>query len=160
MNWLARKFDSLVGAVFAGVFGAAASQFDAFVMQYLQRLGGHMDEAQRHYTDVLNAERYRDMAAEAHAVLLSDARGRVDDLTAALRAVGEADILHRPFAFMTHLDADIAARTFETFRPALPVDPAGLIYAGTGIVLGLILYELLKAPFALLMGRRPRRARA
>jgi hypothetical protein len=157
MSWLTRKFDSLGGALFGGVAGAAASQFDAFVLQYLQRLGGHLDEAQRQYTMVLDTERYRDMAGEARAILLADARSRVEELSIAAHSIADADILHRPFAFLAHMDTEIAARTFETFRPVLPVDVAGLVYAGVGVVLGLIVYELLKAPFAVAMRRRTSR---
>ena len=159
MSWLTRKLDSLIGAVFGGVGGAAASQFDAFVLQYLQRLGGHMDEAQRSYKMALDPEHYRDMATEVRAMLLAEARSRVDELDSAFRSIAESDILHRPFAFFANMDTGIAARTFETFRPALPFDLAGLIYAGTGIVLGLIVFELLKATFAVrLRWREARRA--
>jgi hypothetical protein len=152
--WLTRKIDSLVGAVFGGVAGAAASQFDAFVLQYLQRLGGHLDEARRHYSLVMDADRYRDMAVEARAILLADARVRVDELDLAWRAVAESNLMQRPWIFATHVDPEIAARTWETFRPVLPFDATGLIYAACGMVIGLIVYELLKAPFALIFSRR------
>ena len=157
MSWLTRKLDSLIGAVFGGVGGAAASQFDAFVLQYLQRLGGHMDEAQRSYKMALDPEHYRDMATEVRAMLLAEARKRVDELDSAFRSISDSDILHRPFAFLSNMDSGIAARTLETFRPVLPFDLAGLVYAGTGILLGLIVYELLKAPFTVRLRRREAR---
>ncbi len=157
MSWLTRKLDSLIGAVFGGVGGALASQFDAFVLQYLQRLGGHMDEAQRSYKLALDPDHYRDMATEVRAMLLAEARSRADELDSAFRSIAESDILHRPFSFFANMDTGIAARTFETFRPALPFDLTGLIYAGTGIILGLIVYELLKAPFVLRLRRRDAR---
>ena len=154
LSWLARKFDSLIGAVFGGVGGALASQFDAFVLQYLQRLGGHIDEAQRNYTMASDTEHFRDMAVEVREILMAAARARVDELTLALRAIADADILHRPFAFLAHMDREIAARTLESFRPALPVDLAGLVYAASGIVLGLVVYELVKAPLVLAFRRK------
>jgi hypothetical protein len=156
MNWATRKLDSLVGAVFAGVFGAAASQFDIFVQQYLQRLGGHADEAQRAYTAIAEGERYRDFAPASRQVLLDDARTRVEELQSALQALGDSELLMRPFTFVVHLDREIAARTFEQFRPALPLDFAGVVFAVYGVVLGLIVYELIKAPFALALWRRRR----
>jgi hypothetical protein len=159
MSWFSRKLDSLIGAVFGGVGGAMASQFDAFVLQYLQRLGGHLDEAQRHYALVSEAERYREMAAEARAILLSDARLRADELALSFRSIAESDLLHRPWAFAANMDSEIAARTWENFRPVLPFDPAGLIYAGVGIVLGLMVYELIKAPVAIALWRRYRHRR-
>ncbi len=157
LSWLARKFDSLIGAVFGGVGGALASQFDAFVLQYLQRLGGHIDEAERNFKMASDGEQYRDMAVDVREILMAAARARVDELTLALRAIADADLWHRPFAFFAHMDREIAARTLDSFRPALPVDLAGLVYAASGIVLGLVLYELLKAPFSLRLRRRDAR---
>ena len=157
MSWFGRKLDSLIGAVFGGVAGAAASQFDAFVLQYLQRLGGHLDEARRHYSLVVEADRYREMAAEARTVLLADARARVDELDLAWRTVAESGLLQRPWTFAAHIDPEICARTWENFRPVLPFDATGLIYAGVGIVLGLMVYELLKAPVGIALWRRHRR---
>jgi hypothetical protein len=156
MNWFTRKLDSLAGAVFAGVFGASASQFDIFVQQYLQRLGGHADEAQRNLTAIVEGERYRDFAPAARQVLLDDARGRVEELQAALQALSDSELLMRPFTFIAHLDREIVARTFEQFRPALPLDLAGIVFAVYGVVVGLIVYELLKAPIALALWRHRR----
>ena len=157
MGWFARKLDSLIGAVMAGVCGAAASQLDIFIQQYLQRLGGHMDEAQRTYAAMLDGDRYRDFAPAARQVLIEDARARVEEIQLAFHAIAEADLFHRPFAFLAQLDGTIAARTFEQFRPALPLDPAGLVFAGTGLVLGLLVYELIKAPITIALWRRRKR---
>lgn len=157
MSWLSRKTDSLAGAVFAGVFGASASQFDIFVQQYLQRLGGHADEAQRAYAAIAEGERYRDFAPASRQVLLEDARQRVEELQSALQALANSDLFTRPFTFAAHLDREIAQRTFEQFRPALPLDLAGIVFALYGVILGLIVYELIKAPVAIALWRRRRR---
>jgi hypothetical protein len=158
MNWFTHKLDSLAGAVFAGVFGASASQFDIFVQQYLQRLGGHADEAQRNLTAIVEGERYRDFAPASRQVLLDDARARVEELQSALQTLGHSELFTRPFTFFAHVDRDIAARTFEQFRPALPLDLAGIVFALYGVILGLIVYELIKAPVALALWRRRRRS--
>ena len=157
MSWITHKLDSLVGAVFAGVFGASASQFDIFVQQYLQRLGGHADEAQRNLTAIVAGERYRDFAPASRQVLLDDAQARLAELQAAVQALGNSELFTRPFTFFAHVDREIAARTFEQFRPALPLDLAGIVFALYGVILGLIVYELIKAPVALALWRRRRR---
>ena len=154
MSWLTRKIDSLAGAVFAGVFGASASQFDIFVQQYLQRLGGHVDEAQRALTNILEGERYRDFAPASRQVLLDDAQQRVEELQGAVQAIAHSELFTRPFTFFAHVDREIAARTFEQFRPALPLDLAGLVFTAYGVLLGLIVYEMIKAPFAVALWRR------
>jgi hypothetical protein len=157
MNWFGRKLDSLAGAVFAGTFGAALSQFDIFVQQYLQRLGGHADEAARNFATIIESDRYRDFAPASRQILIDDARARVEDLQAAVNALANADLLHRPLAFARHFDHEIAARTLEQFRPALPIDLAGLTFAACGVVLGLIVYELVKAPVGVALWRRRKR---
>lgn len=155
MAWLLRKLDTLTGAVVAGTAGAAASQLQAFIGQYLQRLGGHIDEARRTCDTILHGERYLAMAAPARQLLAQDALVRLDDLQGAHDAIQGAGLLGKPFAFVAHIDLEIARRTAENFTPALPLDLAGLTYAGMGLIAGLILYEIVKAPFAA-MGRRDR----
>ena len=154
MGWLFRKLDLLGGAVIAGGAGAAASQLQAFMVQYLQRLGGHVDEAQRAFDAIGQGERYRQMDAATRELIVGDALARVNELRAARDAILEGDLISRPFAFFRHLDLAIAGRTGESFIPALPFDTAGLVYAATGLLLGLILYELIKGVFALPFRRR------
>ncbi len=154
MGWLFRKLDMLGGAAIAGGAGAAASQLQAFMGQYLQRLGGHVDEAQRAFDAIGLGERYRQMDAATREMIARDALARAVDLRAAHDAILKGDLISHPFAFFRHLDLDIAGRTWEGFTPALPLDTAGLVYAATGLVLGLILYELIKGILALPFRRR------
>lgn len=154
MGWFRRKLDTLGGAVCAAIAGAAASQLDAFVQQYLQRLGGHLDEARRHYESVLAPDRYRGMDPAARHLLIDDAQARFEQIRNAFRSLAEAGMLSRPVVFLADLDMEIAARTLEQFRPALPADLTGLVYAGAGLILGLIVYELIKWPFAIFKRER------
>jgi Protein of unknown function (DUF2937) len=156
MRWFIRKLDSLIGAAFAGTWGAVVSQFQAFVHQYLQRLGGHIDEANRNYQIILDSDRYREMDAVTRDVITGDALARVKELKSVYDAITDADIFTRPYEFLVHVDSVIAERTFESFEPALPVDLESLIYAGVGLVLGFIVFEIIKAPLALLFRGKPR----
>jgi hypothetical protein len=149
MGWLLRKVDMMGGAVIAGGAGAGASQLQAFMVQYLQRLGGHVDEAQRAFNALGQGERYRQMDGPTREMITEDALARANELRAAHDAILQGDLISRPFAFFRHLDLDIAGRTWDGFSPALPFDTAGLAYAATGLLLGLALYELIKAAFAL-----------
>ena len=153
MEWLLRKVDTLTGAFVAGAGGAAASQLQAFILQYLQRLGGHVDEARRAYDAILTGERYQAMAAPARDLIAQDALGRLNDLEGARDAIQEAGLLTKPFAFIAHIDLEVARGTWQSFAPVLPVDLAGLLYAGMGLVAGLVLYEIAKAPLRLLRRR-------
>jgi hypothetical protein len=156
MGWLFRKLDMLGGSVIAGGAGAAASQLQAFMTQYLQRLGGHADEARRAFDAIGQAERYRQMDDPTRALIAEDTLARAEELRAAHDAIQQGDLVSRPLAFFRHLDIAIAERTWDGFTPALPFDTAGLVYAGTGLLVGLVLYELAKAAVALPFRRRRR----
>ena len=115
---------ALFGAGGAAVF----SQAPEFFQQYLQRLGGALDELTRMNLQV--------PAAEA----------RVASLTAARDALQGADALSRPYDFASHLQPDIALGALAAFRPALPLTPEGFVYAVLGLVFGVALVNLMHRP--------------
>ena len=49
MRWLLSLFDRLIGTTIGAIAGVSASQTQAFIHAYLQRLGGHLDEARASY---------------------------------------------------------------------------------------------------------------
>jgi hypothetical protein len=139
------------------VLGAATfSQVPEFMQQYLQRLGGHLDEAGRQL-DQLRAAAARsgltleqltahtaaagDPAVARLGAVLKEATGRVEALAAAEAAIRHASILARPFVFLGHLDPAIARATWSIFKPALPTTVEGLIYALVGVLVFLGTYH-------------------
>jgi hypothetical protein len=74
---------------------------------------------------------------------IAEAQARVLDLESAEAALRAASLWERPFVFLRHVDAEIAARAWTVFKPAVPVTTEGLVYAGAGMVLALISYQLL-----------------
>ncbi len=147
-RWFMRRLDTLLGTGLAVLAGAAASQLFAFIQQYLQRLGGHLDEARRTHEQIVSDDLYAQLGPDALALLVSAADRRVTQLNESHDAIAKAGLVDRPFQFFAHVDTDIAKATLESFQPALPLDAASLIYAASGIVLALIAYELVKLPFA------------
>lgn len=142
----------------AAVLGAAAlSQFPEFFQQYLQRLGGRLDQAAIQRDRIV-------AAANEHALPVSDYLRRLLDnadpvvrseganaaaaladaarLTAAHDALAAASAWERPLAFVHSFDPDLARATGERFVPAVPLSPESLLYAGVGLVLGLMLLAL------------------
>ncbi|HZF47304.1 MAG TPA: DUF2937 family protein [Polyangiaceae bacterium] len=153
------------------VLGAVSfTQVPEFIQQYLQRLGGHLDEARRQvegFTKVaalsqLTAreliERTAQNPDEAVARLSSvmrEAIERVEHLTAAEAAIRDASAWTRPFVFLAHMDPAIAGATWDVYRPAVPTTLEGVVYAGFGIlVLWGLYYGLLRYPVTALLGRR------
>jgi hypothetical protein len=155
------------------VVGAVAfTQLPEFIQQYLQRLGGHLDEARRQvesFTQVAAAskitlaqliERTRQTPDEAVAQLsrtMSDAVARVDHLAAADAAIRNASPWTKPFVFLTNVDGDIARGTWDIYQPAVPTTAEGVVYAGLGILMVWALYAAaIRYPITFVLERRRR----
>jgi hypothetical protein len=156
------------------VIGAVIfSQVPEFMQQYLQRLGGHLDEARRHL------QQFREAAAQSGLTLdrligqttanadpavaklgavMTDASTRVDTLAAAQAAMDNASLWSRPFVFLRHLDPDIARGTWAVFKPAVPTTTEGLVYAMLGMLVLIATYHLgVKLPIVRIRARRAMR---
>lgn len=140
------------------VLGAIGlSQAPEFFQQYLQRLGGHLDEARlllapyemlaknsgvtlQQMIEVNRAQAEPLIAGQGD--IIANLVVRVESLSVAETALREATLWERPFVFIRHVDADIAARAWEVFKPAVPVTAEGFVYAAVGMVLALGIYQL------------------
>lgn len=146
------------------------SQAPEFMQQYLQRLGGHLDEARRQLEQFkkvaaqsgLSLEQFiaqtnanADAAVAKLGGVMSEAGTRVDHLETAQAAILGASPLSRPFTFLQHVDAEIANATWAIYKPAVPTTIEGALYAllGMAVLLGLY-YGLIKAPCAQVLARR------
>lgn len=132
------------------------SQAPEFLQQYLQRLGGHLDEARRQLAQFEQVATQAGMTLErlgAHVSAASDATTanlggvlraslvRVGELQSAHDALAHASLLARPFVFLRQMDPAIARATWREFQPAVPTTLEGLAYALVGIVVLLALYH-------------------
>ncbi|MHA6344114.1 DUF2937 family protein [Roseivivax sp. CAU 1761] len=155
-------------AVAAGLAGAGTlSQFPEFSQQYVQRLGGAVDELGRVVAgldaDAAAAGLDRGTAlaqlatggefgaARAHSLRALVARHAA--LSADLQALTGAGPYGRAVQAARLRDPEIAARTLEAFRPALPLGAEGAVFAGAGFALGWGLLAALGAVLRLLLGR-------
>ncbi|MCT4611512.1 MAG: DUF2937 family protein [Pelagimonas sp.] len=148
-----------------GLLGAAGlSQFPEFSQQYVQRLGGAVDELQR------QVERYEGDAARVGLPLgdyitqlgtegplaqtqsknMAMDLARYQSLSGALSAMQGAGPFTRAKLAMTHMgDRDVAQQALKAFKPAMPITFEGATFAGTGFLSG---WLGLKAILALLAG--------
>jgi len=154
MRWTLRKCDTLLGTILAAVAGVCFAQFPAFIQQYLQRLGGHVDEAQLSLAQISTGSHMRTLDAPTLEVLTVSLEQRLSALAAGEQAIGGASASVRPFIFLREFDIDIATATLRAFEPAVPLSITGLVYGLSGIVAGWLFYELLKAPVGVLFRRR------
>jgi hypothetical protein len=159
------------------VLGAVIfSQAPEFMQQYLQRLGGHLDEARRQLRQFRNAaeqsgltlDRFiaqtsgnSDVAVAKLGGVMSDAVNRVDTLASAQSALQNASLWTRPFVFLRHVDSSIAHATWAIFKPAVPTTVEGLVYALCGMLVFIGIYHLgIKAPIVRFRSRSRRRPAA
>lgn len=154
----------VLGAVFA-------AQTPEFFQQYLQRLGGHLDEARR---QLVAFESAAEAAGKPWARFVADTSAntdpglaqlghtmaatadRVAHLASAQAALLDASIWTRPWAFLRHLDTAIAHATAAVFKPAVPTTAEGLVYAGAGVALAFGLWHfVVRLPLRHWLGLRP-----
>lgn len=143
----------LIGAGFAATVGIGASQVQSFIDQYLQRLGGHLDEATLNLERVQTGVRYQTMNETVRRELETDAASRVAELQSAYDSIATAGLVDKPIRFMQHADDAIVSGAWADFVPAIPLDTEALIYMATGIVLAIIAYEIIKLPLVLVFGQ-------
>jgi hypothetical protein len=138
---------------FVALAGAAVfAQFPAFYGDYLQRLGGRLDQARVQVERLERAARAENMDLIGYVeVFLASARSPVhrqgnvmieqiadfERLRGAAAALGRAPVLARPWRFAAHLDGELARATLGDFTPSLPLGLEGLLYAAAGLLAGL-----------------------
>lgn len=154
MGWVGRKFDNLGSAVAGAGGGMGLSQAPAFTQAYLQRLGGHLDEARRTLDLVERGILVPELTEAERAQAVQGFAERVAELEATYASIAEASPLMQPVLMMRHGDSDIARRAWEAFTPAVPIDATSLIWTAVGVLVALLIYELFKSPAAVVRRRR------
>lgn len=149
-----------------GIAGAAgSSQFPEFSQQYVQRLGGAVDELGRFVAEFdVDAA---DVGLTRQAALADLAQGgamgaeragtmaavivRHQRLSADLEVLRGAGPFTRAYRMSSLADPEIAEAAWVEFQPAMPLTMAGGIFAGAGFLAGLFAIgaalALLRAPF-------------
>ena len=131
--------------------GASASQFPEVAQQYTQRLGGAVDALGEVVADFdasaadAGLTRSEALAAFQGSTFL-EARGqdmtrtfeRYETLQADLAKLEGAGPFMRAYHAASMTDRDVARAAMETFEPAVPLGIAGLTFAGSGFLAGLI----------------------
>lgn len=138
-------------ALAGGVAGAASlSQFPEFSQQYMQRLGGAVDELKiiteqynrdaqgvglelPEYIHALSSEGELSKTQAGNMQVQLD---RYQNLSTALERLQGAGPFMRARLAAHMADQGVAARAYEAFRPAVPVTFEGAVFAGTGFLGG------------------------
>ena len=132
---IGRILDGLVAIVGATGF----AQFPAFYQQYLQRLGGRLDQARQDVARTLADATAEGKTLEAYIRDLGESGSAAAAQQSAYAALSDAEVWQRPLVFTQHFRPGVAEDAMEAFQPAFPVSLEGLVYAAVGMILGLIL---------------------
>ncbi|MCF6443900.1 DUF2937 family protein [Nereida sp. MMG025] len=129
--------------------GALTAQFPEYAQQYVQRLGGAVDELNRVVEDFDTSAREFGLtrAAALEAMAGSDFVGqrskdmsatiaRADRLQADLAALQGASTTQKLLHFPRLTDPDIAKAAWHSFEPAVQLTPQGILFAFAGYVIG------------------------
>lgn len=130
--------------------GAGLSQFPEYSQQYMQRLGGAVDELSRFVAEFDADAAELGLSREAALVDLASGsemgRARAETvaqtidrhatLSADLAALEGAGPFTRAYEMRRFSDSEIAARALESFKPALPLSFEGGVFAGAGFLGG------------------------
>ncbi|KIN71646.1 DUF2937 family protein [Sulfitobacter guttiformis] len=152
--------------VFAGgLAGAAAtSQFPEFSQQYMQRLGGAVDalgevvadfDGSATASDLTRSEALTQMQGtpflERRRADMTRSIIRYETLSRDLVVLQGQGPFMRAYNGARFTDREIARAAWQAYRPAVPVNFAGLTFAGVGFMLGSLaislLFGLLRMPF-------------
>ncbi|MGB7242420.1 MAG: DUF2937 family protein [Sulfitobacter sp.] len=144
---------ALAGGVAAG---AGLSQFPEFSQQYAQRLGGAVDALSQVVADFdasAAAEGLTRQAAlqqmtgtdfvERRRTDMETTFHRYDTLRDDLAVLKTSGPFMRAYHAARMTDGQIASRAWAAFQPAVPLSFAGVIFAGSGFVMGYALIGVL-----------------
>ncbi len=158
VDWVWRKVDVLIAAVFVSVAALGASQGHAFMTQYQERLGRDLAQARVRLNDVQTGLRYKLMSDVVRAELEATAQTRFDHLNTAHSAIAGAGVT-KPYALARYKEDRLIAETERGFVPRLPQSFAGVFYALLGALAGFAVYEAVKFPVVLIARPRQRKFR-
>lgn len=127
----------------------AASQFPEYSQQYVQRLGGAVDELRLVTEDFDKSARASSMTRDAALASMKGSEfldrrradmtrifGRFERLKQHYAALRDASAIDRLSGITRFDDRQIAARAWDDFKPAIPLTFDGLTFAAAGFGAG------------------------
>ncbi|MDY6826806.1 MAG: DUF2937 family protein [Bacillota bacterium] len=137
--------DGIVDQICSVIGAVALSQFPQFFGQYMQRLGGHLDEAKRALEQYIRAVEALDLTLEEYirehiqsgseifvssGEIIQGLVERVNSLEQSYQAMEEATIYNRWFVFLREVDWSIASGTWGNFVPGVPTTVEEILCPG------------------------------
>lgn len=158
--------ESLVDRIISVTGAIIFAQMPAFIVQYQQRLGGHVDEL-KHLID-----KYKSYAASNNRTLdeyinvhlqssvkefastgqlMAENLARFNELGKALKELADSTGLIRLFMFFKNIDIDIYRGTMKNFVPGITFSTDAVLYGITGVIIFMSIYWLIKKSVTLII---------
>ena len=147
MSWLSRRLDHLGSAAAGGVGGLGLSQAPAFTHAYLQRLGGHIDEARQTIDKLAAGDILPWLDGEDREQAVVELTLRLGELERLQQVLLDSPAMLRPFTLLQKADWSIARGAAEAFVPSVPIDPASIVWTLLGVILAALAWDATKIPF-------------
>jgi hypothetical protein len=160
---------AILGLVGGIGLGLTFSQFPEYAQQYQQRLGGAVDElsvmTERFDASAARSGLSRDQALlryeSAEDDFLAGQGGdmesnfhRIAYLRQQLADLENSTAANRLLNLGAYLDPEIASRTLDAYKPAVPATAEGVVYAGFGLLMGYAAISILAGLLASLFRRK------
>jgi len=156
--YIFRLLNGLLDRLFIIASAFLFNQIPAFMLQYMQRLSGHIDELKNLVTE-LNKIAYANgktldqyiqkflKSSESDILqqgqFIQSIQFRLSDFSQALAHLQESSVLTRPFIFFKDIDYNIAKSTFTSFQSSISLTLEGFYYTLVGILFGYLFYRVL-----------------
>lgn len=147
MSWLTRRLDHLGSATAGGAGGITLSQAPAFTHAYLQRLGGHIDEARRTIGRLAAGDVLPWLDGDARSRAVEELTQRLTELEQLRQAVLDTPAMLRPVTLLRQAEWSIARAAAGDFVPAIPIDPASIVWTLAGVVAAALCWDGARLPF-------------
>lgn len=155
LKFLESLADRTISAAGALVF----AQLPAFIVQYQQRLGGHVDELGRliarykSYASVNDRtlEEYINIHLQSNikevvstGQLMTENLSRFNELSTSLKQITDSTGITKLFMFLKNLDLEIYRGTMKNFVPGITFSRDAVLYAIIGIIIFMTSYLFIR----------------
>jgi len=164
--------NNIIDRCFFTVTFIVGIQLPEFIQQYIQRLSGHLNEAQfqlqefqkiaeQHYqgslaTMVIKYKENTEPAIRSTAELIELLGQRINSYQLHLQQITEADYINKLYQFVSNFDFAIAQATAKSFVLAIPLSVDALATGITIAIVLLIIKEFSLFLISKLMTAKPR----
>ena len=152
-------FESVIDRIISTAGALIFFQIPSFLVQYQQRLGGHVDELARLINKYKSAagdngrtvEEYIGLHLQSNVKefvstgkIMTENMERYTDLSAALKSLSQSKGIVKFYSFLKDIDIDIFKAALKNFVPGISFNIDTLIYGAAGIVFFMTVYFVIK----------------